>query len=383
MPYCLDNKADFIEFWNRVIELRELPVSPKQKLAPFRVETWESLIAPIYDIQLQVDPTKPIRSSELMYRTWDRMEGSAPKQAFQGEFAELCKTSKVARSIIEQEDGTSQFIQLADPNDPRDEWDTSVFNMGASESDENATTLEKPQYRVRVEPFAMHRFCTTNQQFELYDPNHDEWRAFRMKLGHASCHHPAVYLTWYDNWCFTKWIGAIRIDTRRYGLSIPAQSQWEYACRCGETTPYTLSDRRFGQQIQYGDANFMTTQKRETDSAEARRSRGCTIPVNGRDDNENVVVPPNPWGLYQMHGNVWEWTLDWYSDQNLPSNLETANKGFGFAKIVRGGSCLDQETRLRSTSRTAFSPETRGRTVGMRLVAMPLSQDESEPNREQ
>ena len=375
LPYYLDDKADFTEFWNRVIELRELPVKPKQKLAPFLVAGWESLIAPIYDIRLQANPTKPIRSSELMYRTWDRMEDHPSMHAFQSEYAELCKTSPVAQSIIKQEDGTSQFIRLAAPNDPREKETfakvgdparlMAEFQMGSSDDDSDAFDREKPKHRVFISPFAMHRFCVTNEQFELFDPLRKHRRAFADESDSVD-QHPVVNVNWFDGWCFGKWIGQIDIDGEPYHLQYPSEAQWEYACRCGASTSYTWGDGSDGNRIDSSKAWYGWW---EDQRPEKRR----TISVHGEDPILERPIPANPWGLHQMHGNVWEWCRDWYSSYELENAHDPKGPATGTSRVLRGGSWFYDGRSLRSAYRDWYRPSNRLRFYGFRLAAVPMS----------
>ena len=387
MPNCLDDKRDYDEFWNRVIEIRELPILPKEKLTPFNKEAWESLIAPIYDIQLQQNPLKPFRSTKLIYRTWDRMEEHDSKRAFQNEFANLTKTSKEAQRLIEQEDGTSQFIQLANPNAPLEkeqfcdvdgtETELAEIQMGSSDDDAEFSD-EKPRHLVLLIRFAMHRFCLTNAQFELFAPRHHAKREFAGEVDSVD-QHPVVNVDWYDAWVFANWIGWIEIGGVPHRVQLPSEAQWEYACRCGETTSFTWSDRQRGDQIRSGDANFDGNYPWPTSAESSEHSiyLGRTISVHG--DDADLKLAANPWGLHQMHGNVWEWCSDWYDADYYRSvrnqAIDPTGPNHGSARVLRGGGWIFSDGGgLRSAYRGRFTPSVRYRGGGFRLAAVPLSQ---------
>ena len=381
LPNCLDDKDDYTEFWNRVIELRELPVKPKQKLLPFTIDKWESLIAPIYDIQIQSNPNQPIRSTQLMYRTWDRMEGHPSKLAFQGEFKTLVVECDLAKRIVTREDGTSQFVRLADPNDPRDKERfcqnesgkvLAEFQMGSADEDVGAYGDEKPRHQVLLSLFAMHRYCVTNEQFELFDPMH---RARRMFTDDVDCvdQHPVVGVRWFDAWCFAQWIGCVDIDSELHEVCLPTEARWEYACRAGETTPFTWPDRKNGDRILSGDANFGGNHPWAQDSASEKTENSTwlmrTIPVDGSD--VELQVAANPWGLCQMHGNVLEWCNDWFEGYGENEACDPRGPETGTARVLRGGSWFNLGRDLRSAYRNWSPPSDRFWNFGFRLAAVP------------
>ena len=374
LPYCLDNKDDYTEFWNRVIELRELPINAKQKLVPLKFDTWESLIAPIYDIQLQAIPNQPIRSTELMYRTWGRMEGHPAKQSFHNEFKQLVAQSEIARRLIQRDDGTSQFVKLADPNDPRDKEQFSQsksgrlmaeFRMGSIEEDTGAYEDEKPERKVLLSPFAVHRYCITNAQYELFDPLHLQKREFAEKVDSVD-QHPVVNVNWFDGWCFANWIGQIDIGGEAHHVQCPSEAQWEYACRCGRSTSYTWEGGSDGDQIDPSKAWYGWFK-------DQRPEKERTIAVNGDDASLQMSIAANPWGLHQMHGNVWEWCEDWYSRYEPEDAYDPKGSVTGSTRVLRGGSWFNSGWVLRSAYRLRYSPSLRCRFSGFRLAAVPLS----------
>ncbi len=145
----------------------------------------------------------------------------------------------------------------------------------------------------------------------------------------------------------TEWLGS-REEVREYRL--PAEEEWERVCRAGESTPFW-----FGETITPEQANF--------DHPGKEYLEGCTAEVGSFD--------PNGWGLYDMHGNVYEWCLDWYGPPSTPIESKRTTKSL--ARVIRGGAWLTGRDTLRSAFRCSAAPGEKGDLTGIRLVS-PLSE---------
>ncbi len=148
-----------------------------------------------------------------------------------------------------------------------------------------------------------------------------------------------------------------------WAFRLPTEAQWEYACRAGTTTATAFGDRLSSRQ-----ANF---QGRSYNGAEQGPSRKQAAPVGS--------YPANVWGLYDMHGNVYEWCRDWYhrqmpggDDPDLSSRRGTPNRDGTWSRVRRGGAWCDHGWPCRSASRLRFEPERRSDHIGFRVVAVPL-----------
>ena len=140
---------------------------------------------------------------------------------------------------------------------------------------------------------------------------------------------------------------------------LPTEAWWEYACRgdAEHRTPFW-----FGEQIDSDQVNFLGTKSLE--GGQQSIFRQTTVPVK--------ALPCNGWGLYQMHGNVWEWCADWYAPYPLgeaedpagPSEAPTESA----RRVLRGGSWVGQARYCRSAVRFADDPGNRERSVGFRLA---------------
>ncbi|WP_446811471.1 formylglycine-generating enzyme family protein [Methylomonas sp. 2BW1-5-20] len=164
---------------------------------------------------------------------------------------------------------------------------------------------------------------------------------------------PVERVSWDDAQHF---IEALNIDIPGMSAQLPSDAQWEYACRAGTTTPFC-----FGNNINTEQANYHG----ETPYAGAEKGvyRGKTIPVKS--------LPANPWGLYEMHGNVSEWCQDvWTDDLGTTQVIDPLSSAVeaGGDRVVRGGSWANGGTVMRSAFRSRAEPDYRLGTTGFRLA---------------
>jgi formylglycine-generating enzyme required for sulfatase activity len=152
--------------------------------------------------------------------------------------------------------------------------------------------------------------------------------------------------------------GAGRLP-ERYEYRLPTEAQWEYACRAG-----TRSATGYGESLSSSQANF---------NGEHPYNGGAKGPYLGKTAKVGSYAP-NGWGLYDMHGNVWEWCLDWYGDR-LPggSVIDPRGPSSGSYRVKRGGGWDDFGRICRSAYRSRFVPGRRIYDLGFRLalVAVP------------
>lgn len=125
---------------------------------------------------------------------------------------------------------------------------------------------------------------------------------------------------------------------------LPTEAEWEYACRAGTNTPFYTS-----HVLTAKEANF-------------NRTVGQTSVVSS--------YPPNPWGLYDMVGNVWEWTASVYDANYKFSEQLSSNNDAKSQRVLRGGSWDDKPNGLRSADRLDLTPDSRSFTIGFRLFRM-------------
>jgi formylglycine-generating enzyme required for sulfatase activity len=244
---------------------------------------------------------------------------------------------------------------------------TGRFQMGSPEH-ERAKAMaagsqkvwldrETPQRWVGIEqPLAMGRFPVTV----------GEWRLFAQATGwltHAEINwespgfkqtddHPVVGVCWDDAQLYLAWLSAQTGQAYR----LPSEAEWEYACRAGTKTAFS-----FGDEISTGLANY---------DGNHSYNGSATGPFR-KGTNKGGAFPPNPWGLYDMHGNVWEWVQDVVHDtyQGAPNNGSAWMEGGDQARrMLRGGSWLYSPRYLRSALRNGFSKALANDIVGFRVA---------------
>lgn len=218
--------------------------------------------------------------------------------------------------------------------------------MGAPPADQDADEAERPQHRVVIaRPFAISRTEITFDGWEaclreggcMVRPPHEGWGRSKR---------PVINVTWFDAQSYVRWVSAK--TGRRYRL--PTEAEWEYATRAGTATRYW-----WGDEIGIGKANCEGCGSRWDDSQ--------TAPVS--------QFTANPFGLFDVHGNVWEWVED------CPSPNYRAAPADGSAvlsgrlcqqRVIRGGSWDNTPPRLRASARAWVGVETRSNIIGFRVV---------------
>ncbi|MBO6120302.1 MAG: formylglycine-generating enzyme family protein [Kiritimatiellae bacterium] len=139
----------------------------------------------------------------------------------------------------------------------------------------------------------------------------------------------------------SSFLGKLRVRTG-LDFDLPTEAQWEYACRAGTTTTYSYDDSANGSYMWYSSNSSSKSHEVGTKS-------------------------PNPWGLYDMHGNVWEWCLDWYAS-SLTGGTDPKGSSSGSHRVERGGSWSYDASRCASSNRDHYSPSDEYASGGFRLV---------------
>ena len=244
---------------------------------------------------------------------------------------------------------------------------TGRFQMGSPEHERKVAmeagsqpgwlARELPQHWVGIEkPIAMGRYPVTV----------GEWRVFVASTGWRPSgetdwdapgfvqtdRHPVVGVNWFDAIRYVRWLSEATGKSYR----LPSEAEWEYACRAGTKTAFSFGDRITTDQANY-DGNFTYN---GGPRGEYRRG---TTPVG--------TFPANPWGLFDMHGNVWEWVQDVVHDNYDGAPLDGSaweEGGDQARRILRGGSWLYNPRYLRAALRNGFSAALSNDIVGFRIV---------------
>jgi formylglycine-generating enzyme required for sulfatase activity len=215
-----------------------------------------------------------------------------------------------------------------------------AFTMCADKNSEEADDDETPPHRVTLsQPFYLGKYPVTQAEWEAVmgsNPSQFKGRG-----------NPVENVSWNDVQTFIQGLNA-KEGTDKYRL--PTEAEWEYAARAGTKSAYSFGDDagQSGQYAWYQD-----------------NSCNQTHPVGQK--------PPNPWGLYDMHGNVCEWVKDWYDKSYYRRSPATdpAGPSSGDFRVLRGGSWHDSARRLRSANRNRGKPDYRFEFLGFRLARSP------------
>ena len=236
---------------------------------------------------------------------------------------------------------------------------------------------ENPRHRVVLtQPFYMGSYEVTMGQFCTYA------EATQHELpGELTQHldletpgsaygddYPASYVTWHDARAFCEWLS----DKESRTYTLPTEAQWEYACRGGTTSRYISGDEPEDLE---SVANI----------ADASHATVAALPgvCVAWDDRHVLTAPvgqfvPNAFGLYDVHGNVWEWCADWFSADyyaQSPTN-DPPGPTTGKKRVVRGGAYSGYVGDHRSACRRWLTPSRAYRMCGFRVVAAPLARSE-------
>ena len=215
------------------------------------------------------------------------------------------------------------------------------FTMGSPANEPWHSDDEGPQRRVSIRAFAASKYEISFAQWDAcvagggcggYRPEDYGW---------GRGNQPVINVSWDDAQAYIAWING-RVGGQRYRLL--SEAEWEYAARGGTTTAYST-----GPSISLSQANF-------------RSGPGRTQPVGS--------YAPNAFGLYDMHGNVWEWTQDCYTSNynNAPGDGSANTTGDCSGGVSRGGSRDSYPQDLRSANRIRYTPTIRYYSVGFRVA---------------
>jgi formylglycine-generating enzyme required for sulfatase activity len=207
-----------------------------------------------------------------------------------------------------------------------------VFQMG---DDDAVDEIERPSHPVEVQPFEIMRFQLTNRAYEIITGRSADERPSVA----TDDKHPVVEMNWFD-----AYIAAFRI-----GCRLPTEAEWEYAARSGSTTAWCFGD---DESMLHEYANY---------EGNAQFHGRPWIVGSGK---------PNAFGLYDMHGNVWEWCIDWlapYTSDPVPAD-NSMGPPTGDARIRRGGGHSYHARGCRSAFRWGNDPSYSYKDIGARFV---------------
>ncbi|MGD9925097.1 MAG: formylglycine-generating enzyme family protein [Pseudorhodoplanes sp.] len=227
------------------------------------------------------------------------------------------------------------------------------FTMGSPESEKERESDEGPQRQVTLaKPFAVGKFavtfdewdaCVADGECKFHRPKDEGWGRGKQ---------PVINVNWYDAQAYIRYLSR---KTAGKDYRLLSEAEWEYVARAGTSTPFWWGSSISTSQANYG-GNFTY------DGGRRGENRERTVPVDS--------FQPNAFGLYQVHGNVWEWTEDCWkpSYSGAPTDGSVWFGGLCGGFVVRGGSWDGPPKGLRSACRMYLAPEDRTSILGFRVA---------------
>ena len=222
-----------------------------------------------------------------------------------------------------------------------------TFMMGSPDIESGRSSNEGPQHEVTLsQGFWLGKYEITQEQWESVMGT-QPWSG--QDYVQANPNHPAVYISWNEVQTFIHALNEAVGDSL---YRLPTEAEWEYACRAGTTTRWSVGDdeSRLGEYAWYVENTWDV-------GLEYAQPVGQKL--------------PNPWGLYDMHGNVWEWCQDWYDRYSSSAQTDPTGPALGTRRISRGGDFGNTYHGVRSALRNSNPPDgSRSYAIGTRVVRM-------------
>ena len=206
------------------------------------------------------------------------------------------------------------------------------FMMGSNDGGKD----ERPAHMVMISPFQMDMFNVTSDLYEIFCDKTERKKPRNPGWGHGN--EPVVNVSWDDALAYATY----------YDKRLPTEAEWEYACRAGGTGKWC-----FGNDVE-------------------RLEKYAWYDANSDNQTHSVgEKKANAWGLYDMHGNVWEWCMDWYDVgyYEISTDRDPVGPVSGHYRVLRGGSWLIDPAWCRSSLRYKGLPGNRTNLVGFRCVS--------------
>lgn len=257
---------------------------------------------------------------------------------------------------------------------------TDKDSIGSLATDPDSQPKERPRHKIIISAFYMQKTEVTigalidflgSSDTNYLAPDQRKFTDFQGGFTGETFSFPAVNISWYSAVRYTNWLSkkeqldtcyqfyanssgndSIVCDVSKKGYRLPTEAEWEYACRAGSNKAYC-----------FGDANL-----------DSLKAYAWYADNSGNITHIGSGKKPNAWGLYDMHGNVWEWCSDVYDENYYSAMGATKPNPTGPApinnsyRVIRGGSWNNFAVHLRSAVRFDYTPVNRGNDVGFRLA---------------
>ncbi|MBS1962515.1 MAG: formylglycine-generating enzyme family protein [Bdellovibrionales bacterium] len=227
-----------------------------------------------------------------------------------------------------------------------------TFQMGSPVGEIGRDITETQHSVTLTRDFEMQNLPVTQQQWvDVMGTNPSAFQSprsctdYRVVNGVSLCpNHPVEQVSWNDVAAFVKKVNATANDGYTYRL--PTEAEWEYAARAGTQTAYSFGndESQLGQYAWWGANTYVLE----------------THDVGGK--------APNPYGLYDMHGNIWQWVGDWYGAYGSAGAVDPQGPNRGWARVFRGGFWFADGPHCRAAGRYSVDAAYKGPSLGFRLV---------------
>jgi formylglycine-generating enzyme required for sulfatase activity len=227
-----------------------------------------------------------------------------------------------------------------------------TFSMGSPVSEQGRSIGENAHSVTLTQDFEMQTTVVTQSQwFDTMGTNPSTFNTaqncsdFKVVGGVGLCPNlPVESVSWTDVQAFLVKLNATAMDGHTYRL--PTEAEWEYAARGGTRTAFSFGNNEtLLDQYAWWGANTFDLQ---------------THPVGGKQ--------PNPYGLFDIHGNVWQWVQDWYGAYPSGAVVDPLGAATGWGRVFRGGYFYADGVHCRSAGRYSVDANYRGKSTGFRLV---------------
>lgn len=235
------------------------------------------------------------------------------------------------------------------------------FQMGQNQTEQRMLKRDESQSdfeKYFADELPQHKVCVDELLMGVHEVTQKEWEkvmGFNPSIFQEGGDYPVEMVSWDDSQLFLKKLNELD-KTNEFRL--PSEAEWEYAARAGTSTMYNTGDTIKGTEANFNGSFPFGLNLRD----EYRKS---TMPVGS--------FPANAFGLYDMHGNVWEWCNDWYKADYYQQNESQNPVGpdTGQMKVLRGGSWFRYTAHIRSATRYKNKPSGQYADTGFRVVKAP------------
>ena len=335
----------------------QAPVRQQEQIVSTTVE--EPAAAAVHDMPPAAQPTKPavpvhwVAAVVLIIVAllvvggviFDQRRSAAETQRAYAYELEALRQEAEAQQQREAEQRRQQHL----PSEDFVRINGGTFTMGSPAHEAGHNNDEGPQHQVTVSAFYMGKYAVMQNEYQqIAGTNPSHFKGYSL---------PVEQVTWFDaiEYCnkrsqkeglipaYTRSGDNVTWNRNANGYRLPTEAEWEYACRAGTTTAYNTG-ASINNNTGWYNAN----------------SNGQIQPVGQK--------PANAWGLYDMHGNVWEWCWDWYGSYSSGAQTDPVGASSGSFRVYRGGGWSNSAGLLRSAYRLYYYTNYQISNVGFRMV---------------